>query len=603
MKKYIFSKYKINQRKKLTDIGMEELRLLLRSNRSGKICEELRKFPKCHAKNRALKKQLPLVTISAVFEHQRKAAEIVSISERICMDIDDIKDWEIDDLKKAAMEIYCSLLCLMSPNGGLRIICRIRYTSNDFVEEHKTIYEHLSKLIEQELGLKADPQCKDITRGTFVPEDPYFLENENASAFSIYDLVFIDLLNELEVPERPSKTELTNLMQQMIASNIPYQTVSDLCVEQYPGEESIILQFIRNRQHESPTSDLLRDPRAFRGRINQELDSIGSDENTNIGLLEIKSVNEWLEIARREPAPMKLFDELWLEGQLCILFSDTNQGKSILAVQIGASISSGTPIPGFEMTAEKQPVLYFDFELSKKQFELRYCEINVWGETHNHYQFEDDFDRIELNPLAELPKGQTFEEQLKLSIERVIQIKGTKVLIIDNITYLNQNTEKGSEALYLMQYLKELKARHGLSILVIAHTPKRNPSKPIHLNHLGGSKMIANLADSIFAIAESKIGKEVKYLKQIKARQTVYKYASNNVIEVRIRKKENFLGFEYIGTGPESHHLKASPSETERLAIIEEMKKEGKTNKAIGEYFGVTEGAVRKWLIGADEEE
>ena len=67
-----------------------------------------------------------------------------------------------------------------------------------------------------------------------------------------------------------------------------------------------------------------------------------------------------------------LFSEFWLEGELCMLFADTNLGKSMLAVQLGDSISRGVAIPGFRLEATPQKVLYIDFELSDKQFEVRY---------------------------------------------------------------------------------------------------------------------------------------------------------------------------------------------------------------------------------------
>ena len=50
----------------------------------------------------------------------------------------------------------------------------------------------------------------------------------------------------------------------------------------------------------------------------------------------------------------------------------TNLGKSILAVQLGDSISRGVAIPGFRLEAAPQKVRYIDFELSDKQFEVRY---------------------------------------------------------------------------------------------------------------------------------------------------------------------------------------------------------------------------------------
>ena len=55
----------------------------------------------------------------------------------------------------------------------------------------------------------------------------------------------------------------------------------------------------------------------------------------------IKPANEWIENAKARPKPKMLFGELWFENEVCILFADTNLGKSILAVQAGESITSG----------------------------------------------------------------------------------------------------------------------------------------------------------------------------------------------------------------------------------------------------------------------
>jgi hypothetical protein len=80
-----------------------------------------------------------------------------------------------------------------------------------------------------------------------------------------------------------------------------------------------------------------------------------------------------------------LFSEFWYEQELCILFADTNVGKTILAVQIADSISRGCPIPGFKLEAQKQKVIYCDFELNDKQFQGRYSRN--YGEP---YVFSDN---------------------------------------------------------------------------------------------------------------------------------------------------------------------------------------------------------------------
>ncbi len=274
------------------------------------------------------------------------------------------------------------------------------------------------------------------------------------------------------------------------------------------------------------------------------------DENESLFL--VHTATQWMEEANLLPIPKMLFSEFWHEGELCILFADTNLGKSILAVQIGDSISRGEAIPGFKLESAPQTILYFDFELSQKQFEARYSV-----DYEDHYGFNDCFYRAEINPEADLPDVQgRFEEFLNQSIEQTIAATGARVLIIDNLTYLKNETEKAHNALPLMKHLKALKKRYGLSILALAHTPKRDASKPITRNDLQGSKMLMNFCDSAFAIGESATGKNVRYLKQIKQRATDCIYDTGNVVVCETTKPGNFLQFEFIDFGTEWEHLK-----------------------------------------------
>ena len=79
---------------------------------------------------------------------------------------------------------------------------------------------------------------------------------------------------------------------------------------------------------------------------------------TQVGMFNIKSANKTMIEAAKRPNPKSLYKTFWYEGETCCLFADTNLGKSILAVQIASEI------------AVNEIVLYFDFELSDKQFQL-----------------------------------------------------------------------------------------------------------------------------------------------------------------------------------------------------------------------------------------
>jgi RecA-family ATPase len=331
----------------------------------------------------------------------------------------------------------------------------------------------------------------------------------------------------------------------------------------------------------------------------QEIQKELEVKKQNKGLFKVKTANEWLNEAKTTPIPEMLFGEFWHENEICILFADSNLGKSILAVQIADSISRGKQIHGFKLEAKKQPVLYFDFELSAKQFEVRYS-VKSKGQKvfENHYLFDDNFKRIEINPDAEIPTEISFENYLNESLEQSIIETDAKILIIDNITYLKNETERAKDALPLMKHLKALKSKYGLSILALAHTPKRDLSRPITQNDLQGSKMLYNFIDSCFAIGQSTTDKSVRYIKQIKARNTAMIYDTENVIVCQIEKLDNFLAFEFLAFGAEREHLKQI-TEKDRESLIEqakELSKKGNTQRSISKQLGISVGAVNKYL-------
>lgn len=74
--------------------------------------------------------------------------------------------------------------------------------------------------------------------------------------------------------------------------------------------------------------------------------------------------------------------------------------------------------------------------------------------------------------------------------------------------------------------------------------------------------MLINFCDSAFAIGEPPPDKNVRYLKQIKQRNTAELYGADNVCVCLVNKPHNFLQYELIGFRREWEHLK------ERLRIM-----------------------------------
>lgn len=336
--------------------------------------------------------------------------------------------------------------------------------------------------------------------------------------------------------------------------------------------------------------------------LNDKIDLIRKDINHHKKTLEndalkksclvIKEANTWLDEAKNRPIPNMLFSEFWYENEVCILYADTNLGKSILAVQIADSLSSGNAITGFKLQSNAKRVLYLDFELSDKQFENRCSE-----DYENHYNFNKNFLRAELNTSLELPKEfKNIEEYLCAMLPKLITDNRVSVLIVDNLTFLSAENEKAKDALVLMKALKKLSVAHQISILVLAHTPKRDEYKPISKNDLAGSKMLMNFCDSSFAMGNSSQDISFRYLKQIKQRNTEHKYHSDNVVVCSLDKETNFLKFHFEDFDEESNHLKTSNtlSSDDKNEQIRFLISEGKNNIQIAEMMGCTEGAIRK---------
>jgi len=322
-------------------------------------------------------------------------------------------------------------------------------------------------------------------------------------------------------------------------------------------------------------------------KMSKELD----ENRENVGLLVVKPANKWMKEAKDMPTPKKLFGDLWYEGEICILFADTNLGKSILGVQIGDGISKGKDIQGFSMEAKAQLVLYVDCESSKKQFGLRYSCGRSDG-----YDWSDNFLRTEFNQDDDIPCESDFEAYLLKSLEQCVIETGAKILIVDNITYLRNATETAKDALPLMKKLKALKNKYGLSILVLAHTPKRDLSKPITRNDLQGSKMLINFCDSSFAIGECSSDKNLRYIKQIKQRNCENLYGADNVCVFKIVKPGNFLHFEFVGYSTEKEHLRV-PSDSanpELVAEVKKLKEEGSSVRKIADELNISKSTVQR---------
>lgn len=294
------------------------------------------------------------------------------------------------------------------------------------------------------------------------------------------------------------------------------------------------------------------------------------------------TANQTLEAAKKLPNPRKLWKEFWYENEVCCLFADTNVGKSILAVQIATEI------------AKTDRVLYYDFELSLKQFQMRYTDPN----TQKTFDFPSGLIRLSLSTKEMMAMGDSMEDSIMANIEGDVVAYKAKFVIVDNVSWLANSTNSAKAASNLVKRLVTLRNKYGLSILVLAHNRKRAQSKPISENDLAGSKCLINFCDSAFAIGRSAAETDLKYIKQIKVRADKQTYDEHNVMLCTIEQQNRFLQFVPQGFGEESEHLKKPKAEDleQKKAKVIELKAKGMSVREIAKASGIPKSTVSRLL-------
>lgn len=311
----------------------------------------------------------------------------------------------------------------------------------------------------------------------------------------------------------------------------------------------------------------------------------------NRKVLKSQKLNEALEKASKQKPPKRLFGQLWWEKELAVVFATTNVGKTILGMQIAEALASGRNVfqenTVFENECNPMKVLYLDYELSLSQIVNRYTENG-----DNLYRFDDNLIRLEKNFEFEFKKGDSVEEFISEDIQYYIEEHKPQALIIDNLSVLRSGTESAKEALPLMHMLNNLKGKHGISILVVGHTPKKDAFTPINITHLQGSAQISNALDGCFAIAMCK-DNERRYIIELKQRNVAYLAHADNVVVCEVRKDINFLQFHFIGFDYEFNLLKQLTKDEEEKMVNEIMSERKKGTPFEKIALGVAVGKTK----------
>ncbi len=192
---------------------------------------------------------------------------------------------------------------------------------------------------------------------------------------------------------------------------------------------------------------------------------------------------------RSAPASRHLVERLLLDGETTVLFGDGGSGKSLFALAVALSVSTGVPLPcGFKPT-RSVPVLLLDWESCREEHEdrlHRLCSgLGVSVGAPIYY-------RPMMRPLAgENPK--------LLAEARALQVG---LIIIDSLIPASGAEPEGADA--ATRTMTAIRAFSPASRLVVSHVSKiaadqRGPSRPF------GSVFTANLARATWELQKADV--------------------------------------------------------------------------------------------------
>lgn len=250
-----------------------------------------------------------------------------------------------------------------------------------------------------------------------------------------------------------------------------------------------------------------------------------------------------IEDGKKKPPIHRLWGDFWWENELVFLFADSGIGKSILATQIAYEICKGES-EYVEVETEPQKVLYFDFELSDRQLARRYANA----------EFPDTFIRSAIS--EDISQDELSMGMIDGMRDKMLEM-GAKVMILDNLSYLSTQTAEAEYAGVIMDGLTRIKREMGISIMVIAHTPKIEENKPLSKTNMAGSKILSNFADGVFAIGRTKSGG--RYLKLLKTRM-VSEPDEKSLLPYFNIVAEPYLHFDKVGDETERKLLMGKPA-------------------------------------------
>ena len=298
-----------------------------------------------------LKKNLLAFTPSATYSGGRKKEFIQEYNQIIHLDFDNIDEEDLLQITTQTASIPYTLSCFKSPSGnGLKVFIQV----DSLVQHHDLAYKQVQEYYEKQLGINADPKCKDVTRLCFVSFDENAYYNPLATIFAVNTQVEEKIINQ-PVQITSSNTDdvfqycvdFTNKITQFEKgnrNNYVYQLACNLNrkgVNQLDAEQFILQNFYHENQKEFIKSieSAYRNQAHEFGKFAKTANFVNLQKDSPPDKEPVYDEVDYLKTTPTIPAHIvNYLPELLLEG--CEAFKD-NERKRDVFLTAGLTILSG----------------------------------------------------------------------------------------------------------------------------------------------------------------------------------------------------------------------------------------------------------------------
>ena len=260
----------------------------------------------------------------------------------------------------------------------------------------------------------------------------------------------------------------------------------------------------------------------------------------------------------------------------------TGLGKTYLALSIAYAIASGGELLGWETGGRPRKVLYLDGEMGTVDMQDRLVAIHAAAAKDRNGDAKAADANLIIVHAGDLENGipNLHERAGQRWVEGLLKETGATVLILDNLSCLfsSEHEENTAESWVEPQrWLLKLR-RDGHSVIFLHHTGKPNEETG-KTKQRGTSKREDILNTSILLGAG--VGK---------------KDAGSSFI-VNFPKHRGFLPVEPFGVRIEDAEGECRLTRTGNITEqIKKMQRDGLNQTQIGQFFGVNQGTISRWL-------